>query len=182
MRDRMERFVLLPFTAGCISESSIAVGLHQQAKRSRIDMNSITPTRIRERDKDECDELSEEDDDESLSGENPKSPSSISSVPRFQKLFKNFKNLSQLFAYKDELEETEEEDAGMEIGLPTDVKHVTHIGLDGCSNSILSKGWNNTLIESPGMIDQAPFPLMPLELAMAARAENPTVRSLLETK
>lgn len=27
--------------------------------------------------------------------------------------------------------EEEEEEMGMEIGLPTDVKHVTHIGIDG---------------------------------------------------
>lgn len=40
----MERFVLLPFTAGCISESSIAVGL-QQAKRSKMDTSS-TPTSV----------------------------------------------------------------------------------------------------------------------------------------
>ncbi|KAK6137825.1 hypothetical protein DH2020_028428 [Rehmannia glutinosa] len=143
-RDRMERFVLLPFTAGCISESSIAVGL-QQDKRSKLDSNS-TPT-----------------------SENLKSPLSLLALPRFQKLFKNFKNFSQSFVYKDELEETE---MGIEIGFPTDVKHVTHIGLDGCASSILSKSWNN----EPEMINP------PLELAMAKRADKPSFRSLLETK
>lgn len=119
----MERFVLLPFAAGCISESSIAVGL-QQAKRSKIDTGS-TPTsetpfhrptfnppssytvyvylsRVltscfdHEGEKDE-DEEQYEEDEESLSGENLKSPPSLLAIPRFQKLFKNFKNFSQSF-------------------------------------------------------------------------------------
>ncbi|KAH6801603.1 hypothetical protein C2S51_033049 [Perilla frutescens var. frutescens] len=169
MRDRMEKFVLLPFTAGCISESSIAVGL-QQAKRSKMDTGS-TPTRTRE------EEEEYEEDEESFSGENLKSPSSLLPLLRFQKLFKNFKNFSQSFAYKDEMEETE---MGMEIGLPTDVKHVTHIGLDGCASSILSKGWNN--LTEPDITNLPSFPSTPLQLAMATHADNPTVRSLLETK
>lgn len=45
----------------------------------------------------------------------------------------------------DEGEEEEEEDMGMEIGFPTDVKHVTHIGIDGSTTSILSKGWDHDL-------------------------------------
>lgn len=76
--------------------------------------------------------------------------------------------------YKDELEDPE---MGMEIGLPTDVKHVTHIGLDGCASSILSKGWNN--LTKTDMTNLPSFPSTPLQLAMA---DNPTVRSLLETK
>ncbi|KAG8390746.1 hypothetical protein BUALT_Bualt01G0115600 [Buddleja alternifolia] len=128
MRDRIERFVFLPFNVGCISESSIAVGM-QQAKRSNLDANS-TPT-----------------------SENLKNPLSLLALPKFQKLFKNFKNFSQLFVYKDEFEEAE---MGMEIGLPTDVKHVTHIGLDGCASSILSKGWNN--INEAAFVDLPPLP------------------------
>lgn len=80
-------------------------------------------------------------------------------------------------AYKDELEDTE---MGMEIGLPTDVKHVTHIGLDGCASSILSKGWNN--LNKPNTTNLPSFPSTPLQLAMAKHADNPTIRSLLETK
>lgn len=79
--------------------------------------------------------------------------------------------------YKDELEDTE---MGMEIGLPTDVKHVTHIGLDGCASSILSKGWNN--LTNPDTTNLPSFSSTPLQLAMANNAENPTIRSLLETK
>lgn len=37
----------------------------------------------------------------------------------------------------------DEEMMGMEIGVPTDVKHVTHIGIDGASTSILSRSWEH---------------------------------------
>ncbi|KAL6581674.1 CRIB domain-containing protein [Orobanche minor] len=168
MRERMERFVLLPFTGSCMSESSIAVGL-QQVKRSKLDTNS-TPTREKE---EEEEEEHEEDEEESLSGENSKSPLSLSARPRFQKLFKNFKNFSQSFVSKDELEETE---IGIEIGFPTDVKHVTHIGFDGCASSILSKGWDH---EPDQIINLPSFHLTQLELAMAKHTEKPTFRSLL---
>ncbi|KAL6501044.1 CRIB domain-containing protein [Orobanche hederae] len=161
MRERMERFVLLPFTGSCMSESSIAVGL-QQVKRSKLDTNS-TPTREKEEE-----EEHEEDEEEGLSGENLKSPLSLSARPRFQKLFKNFKNFSQSFVYKDELEETE---IGIEIGFPTDVKHVTHIGFDGCA-----KGWDH---EQDQIINLPSFPLTQLELAMAKHTEKPTFQSLL---
>ncbi|CAA0821263.1 CRIB domain-containing protein RIC4 [Striga hermonthica] len=165
MRDRMEKFVLLPFSAGCISESSIAVA-QQQAKRSNPD-TKLTPTREKE----------EEEDEESLSGDNLKSPLSHLALQRFQKLFKNFKNFSQSFAYKDEFKET---DMGIEIGFPTDVKHVTHIGLDGCASTILSRGWTN---EPEQTINLPSFPLTPLELAMSKHTTNkPTFQSLLETK
>ncbi|KAL0403368.1 UNVERIFIED_CONTAM: CRIB domain-containing protein RIC4 [Sesamum radiatum] len=157
----MERFVLLPFTVGCISESSIAVGLQQQPKLSKLVDANTTPTRTRGGEKED------EDEETSSTGENLKSPSNISALPKFQKLFKNFKNFSNLFVDKDELEEQE---MVMEIGFPTDVKHVTHIGLDGCASSILSKGWNN--------LDE-PFPSPPLELSMG---DQLTMRTLLQTK
>ncbi|KAL7148471.1 hypothetical protein ABFS83_06G180400 [Erythranthe nasuta] len=174
MKDRMERFVLLPFTAGCIDESSIAVGL-QQAKRTKLNTNS-TPTRTREGEVEE-EEKYEADEEESLSGENLKSISSLLPLPSFQKLFKNLKNLSHSFAYKDELEETE---TRMEIGFPTNVKHVTHIGLDGCASSILSKGWNN--FDEPETKNLPSIPFTPVELALATNADKPTFRGLLQTK
>ncbi|CAN4126698.1 unnamed protein product [Withania somnifera] len=110
----MERFVLLPFSVGCISESSVAIG-HQNHhnKSSSPHQLNITPTRRLEEEK--------EDDEKTLEDENLKSPLAL---PKFQRLFKN---LSHLFVDKDQMEE----EMGMEIGLPTNVKHVTHIGIDG---------------------------------------------------
>lgn len=49
--------------------------------------------------------------------------------------------MSGVVVYKDD--EMEEDDLSMDIGLPTDVKHVTHIGIDGSATSILSKGWDS---------------------------------------
>jgi hypothetical protein len=56
-----------------------------------------------------------------------------------RKLFKSFKSLSHIFEiYKDDDDgdDEDEDDMGtsIEIGLPTDVQHVAHIGLDGSTN------------------------------------------------
>ncbi|XP_009626539.1 CRIB domain-containing protein RIC4 [Nicotiana tabacum] len=139
MRDRMEKFVLLPFSVGCISESSVAIGQQYHHKRSSPHESNLTPTRSQEG-KDEEEEQEEGEDDDRISS--LKSPNlSLMSLPKFQRLFKNFKNLSHLFVDKDEMED--EEMMGMEIGVPTDVKHVTHIGIDGASTSILSRSWEH---------------------------------------
>ncbi|TVU25490.1 hypothetical protein EJB05_28005 [Eragrostis curvula] len=51
-----------------------------------------------------------------------------------RKLIKSFKSLSHIFEiYKDD-DEDEDMDTGIEIGFPTDVQHVAHIGLDGSTN------------------------------------------------
>ncbi|KAK3229482.1 hypothetical protein Dsin_001363 [Dipteronia sinensis] len=173
MRDKMERFVLLPFSVGCVSESSIAVAL-QQPRRSSSKPSppkNTSPTRNRE------------DDEESLSSsthdESMKNSFRFLAIPKpdisngFNRLFKGFKTISQLFVYKDEMEEMEKE---MEIGFPTDVKHVTHIGLDGSSSTTNNnnnpiKGWENLI--SPQLLTTT-LPSVSLdqfELAMAAQAQ-----------
>ncbi|KAL5221879.1 hypothetical protein ABZP36_026592 [Zizania latifolia] len=62
------------------------------------------------------------------------------------RLLRGFKNLSQIFAvYEDEEEERE-----MVIGLPTDVKHVAHIGWDGSTNTTNSvRSWNRAAPLAP---------------------------------
>ncbi|KAL5226679.1 hypothetical protein ABZP36_014944 [Zizania latifolia] len=64
------------------------------------------------------------------------------------RLLRGFKNLSQIFAvYEDEEEEEERE---MVIGLPTDVKHVAHIGWDGSTNTTNSvRSWNRAAPPTP---------------------------------
>ncbi|OAY80409.1 CRIB domain-containing protein RIC4 [Ananas comosus] len=84
-------------------------------------------------------------------GGKPRSSFGLLSFPKpsisagFQKLMKSIKSLSQLFVVYEEEEEEEERD--MEIGLPTDVQHVAHIGWDGfntsMSNSSSMKSWNS---------------------------------------
>ncbi|XP_059309557.1 CRIB domain-containing protein RIC4-like [Lycium ferocissimum] len=176
MRYRMERFVLLPFSVGCISESSVAIGHQQQNHKSSCPEPILTPTRSQKEGKEE-----EEDDEKSLEGE-MKSPLGLMALPKFQRLFKNFKNFSQLFVDKDEMEEEEEDEMGMEIGLPTDVKHVTHIGMDGgAATSILNStrtNWDYHLnLKSPNhdLLTKFPsnFPLSPFA-NMASHSPNNT--------
>ncbi|KAE9611664.1 hypothetical protein Lal_00011697 [Lupinus albus] len=45
---------------------------------------------------------------------------------KIKRIYKSFKYITQMFDVKDQ---------EMEIGYPTDVKHVTHIGLDGSTGS-----------------------------------------------
>ncbi|KAF8645088.1 hypothetical protein HU200_050920 [Digitaria exilis] len=52
-----------------------------------------------------------------------------------RKLIKSFKSLSHIFEiYKDDDEDEDDMDGGIEIGFPTDVQHVAHIGLDGSTS------------------------------------------------
>ncbi|XVE62195.1 hypothetical protein DITRI_Ditri06bG0099200 [Diplodiscus trichospermus] len=152
MGDKMERFVILPFSVGCISESSVAVAVQQPRRSKPADTNSTASTATRTR----------EEDEESLTSENMKNSLKFLPLQKheistgFHRLFKSFKTFSQLFAYKEEMEECEKE---MEIGFPTDVKHVTHIGMDGCASTSPSMGssWDNLL--SPH--DLFTFPAVP---------------------
>jgi hypothetical protein len=97
------------------------------------------------------------------------------------RLLRGFKNLSQIFAAYDT---DEEEERAMVIGLPTDVKHVAHIGWDGGTSTTASlRSWNRAApppdpaaaawtSSSSAPAQQAPPPLPPLsmrqfELAMA---------------
>ncbi|MED6114655.1 CRIB domain-containing protein [Stylosanthes scabra] len=136
MRQRMERLVILPFSAGCISEASVAVGLPQPTRRSKpLPNTSIDPTIKGLSNK------GSEDSSDASTGENLKNPMRLlENVHKpnistgFNRLVKGFKNISQLFVEKDDEEDDEdfeELDMEMEIGCPTDVQHVTHIGLDG---------------------------------------------------
>ena len=83
----------------------------------------------------------------------------------FQKLIKSFKNLSQLFViFKEDAEEIE-----MEIGFPTDVKHVAHIGWDGFNNVSSMKSWD----KAPDFLSIPSLSLRQFELAMEAQTGAP---------
>ncbi|XP_050208408.1 CRIB domain-containing protein RIC4 [Mercurialis annua] len=139
MRDRMERLVLFPFSIGCVSESSVALGGHvhnsRKAIKSNNNNNPSSPTRAKE------------DDEESFSSsESVKSAMKFFALSKpnisngFHRIVKSLKTFSQLFVYEEENEEVE-----MEIGVPTDVKHVTHIGWDGAANTNPIQGWDNLI-------------------------------------
>ncbi|GJN25134.1 hypothetical protein PR202_gb12924 [Eleusine coracana subsp. coracana] len=63
-----------------------------------------------------------------------------------RKLIKSFKSLSHIFEiYKeDDEDEDEDMDTSIEIGFPTDVQHVAHIGLDGSTNVSSLRGLEGT--------------------------------------
>jgi len=89
-----------------------------------------------------------------------------------RKLIKSFKSLSHIFEiYKEDDDENEDDiDAGIEIGFPTDVQHVAHIGLDGSTNLSSLRGLE-------GARDLLPLSnlttLEQFELAMASLAAAP---------
>jgi hypothetical protein len=106
------------------------------------------------------------------------------------RLLRGFKNLSQIFAVYDE-DDDEEEEREMVIGLPTDVKHVAHIGWDGSTSTTTSlRSWNRATPPAPASSssaaaappqpqEQYPLPLPALsmrqfELAMVAQAATTT--------
>ena len=90
-----------------------------------------------------------------------------------RKLIKSFKSLSHIFEiYKEEDDEKDDDmDAGIEIGFPTDVQHVAHIGLDGSTNLSSLRGLE-------GARDLLPLSnlttLEQFELAMASLAAAPS--------
>ncbi|CAI9117398.1 OLC1v1018790C1 [Oldenlandia corymbosa var. corymbosa] len=90
------------------------------------------------------------------------------------RMIKGFKSFPQLFVYKDEDEEESDEDqeGEMEIGLPTDVKHVAHIGWDGaCTTINPMKGWEN--LEAADILSlSSSISLRDFEIAMNAQNSN----------
>ncbi|OAY32279.1 CRIB domain-containing protein RIC4 [Manihot esculenta] len=154
MRDRMEKLAL-PFSIGCVSESSVAIGVHHPRRTKQPPaLQHMNPSLIRKK----------EDDEESLSStESMKNGLKFHAVSkpnisdRFHRLVKGFKTFSQLFVYEEEEEE-------MEIGGPTDVKHVTHIGWDDGSENLIS----------PGLLSlhQTPASLTQFQLFMASHPHS----------
>ena len=116
-RGRRDRFIVIPFSA-CRSAASVDV-VHSKKPRGAGCSGEGTSA---------------------APGIKPAKGESLSLVAR---LLRGFKNLShQIFAVYDE-EDEEEEEPEMVIGLPTDVKHVAHIGWDGSTSTTSSvRSWN----------------------------------------
>ncbi|KAL5997125.1 CRIB domain-containing protein [Asimina triloba] len=66
----------------------------------------------------------------------------------------------------------EEEIVEMEIGFPTDVKHVSHIGWDGSTTTMNNmKSWD--AFKPPELLSLPSISLNQFQLAMAAQADAP---------
>ncbi|XP_009410622.2 CRIB domain-containing protein RIC4-like [Musa acuminata AAA Group] len=148
MRDRrMDKFVILPFSGGCVSQSSVAVCENQPKRAAQTEAAPATSGKPR-----------------SSSGVLPFRRPCISTG--FQKLVRSIKSLSQhLVFYKEEDEEVE-----MEIGFPTDVQHVAHIGWDGFNGMSSKTSWDKPPAQ---FLTLPPFSLKQFELAMTAQAGAP---------
>ncbi|KAM7263072.1 hypothetical protein ACFE04_000755 [Oxalis oulophora] len=160
----MERLVILPFSIGCVSESSVATVAVQPRRSTNLIKPNVSPTSpIRTT-------RAEEENEESMKNSLRFLPLSKPDISNgIHRLVKGFKSFSQLFVNKDEdMKETESE---MEIGFPTDVKHVTHIGWDDFpstnlkNNDINNMNMGNGLID-PELLSLAPFSLLQFERTM----------------
>ncbi|OIW05470.1 hypothetical protein TanjilG_12061 [Lupinus angustifolius] len=77
-----------------------------------------------------------------------------------KRLIKGIQSLSQLLFYKEEIDMEPE----MKIGYPTNVKHVTHIGLDGSTITHNIKGWDN--LKAHELLCLSPISLKQFQLNM----------------
>ncbi|XP_027119114.1 CRIB domain-containing protein RIC4-like [Coffea arabica] len=174
MRDHKERFVLLPFPMGCGTESSVAVGKCNQPKKQKHSSQKILLPPTTTRSNEEKEILQNKEEKETKSRGKGKKLRAFLALPKsglskgVNKLMKRLENISRLLVYNDEDEEIENE---MEIGLPTDVKHVTHIGWDGSTTINPIKGWEN--LEAPEILSLPSISLKQFELAMEAQAGAP---------
>ncbi|XP_019233606.1 PREDICTED: CRIB domain-containing protein RIC4-like [Nicotiana attenuata] len=157
----IEKFFMLPFSIVCGSESSIAVSTTSQPGKRKTN-----PT--------EKSKSQEGEGEESSSSVKMKSFWGFLAMTRptfsqnIQRLKIHFKGFSQLFVHKEEAEEVEMK---IEIGYPTDVKHVTHIGWDGSTTINPIKGWEN--LKTPQLISFPSISIKQFEHAMAAQAGGP---------
>ncbi|GJV68525.1 CRIB domain-containing protein RIC4-like protein [Tanacetum coccineum] len=78
------------------------------------------------------------------------------------------KSFANVFAYKD-FEDIEME-TELEIGYPTDVKHVTHIGYDGSTTTNPDKILDH--LQPPEALSFPSVSLKQFEIAMATQAER----------
>ncbi|KAF9688322.1 hypothetical protein SADUNF_Sadunf02G0185400 [Salix dunnii] len=168
MRDHKERFVLLPFSLGCASQSSVAVAATDKpCRKPKHETKSSHAARRQEGEESSCQEKTRSNVFSSLALPNPTMSSGM------HKLVRGIKSLSQIFVYREEEDDDDEQmDREMEIGFPTDVKHLTHIGLDGSTATTTNpiKGWES--LKPPEIISFPSISLSHFELAMAAQAHG----------
>ncbi|KAM0052888.1 putative CRIB domain-containing protein RIC2/4 [Helianthus debilis subsp. tardiflorus] len=80
-----------------------------------------------------------------------------------------FKSVTQIFAYKD-FEDIESE-TELEIGLPTDVKHVTHIGTDGTVTTNPDKDWDHLQLPETLSFPSASLEQLGLQMAKVEKRD-----------
>ncbi|XP_071702299.1 CRIB domain-containing protein RIC4-like [Rutidosis leptorrhynchoides] len=176
MKDRMERLVAFPFANGCVSASSVAVSVQQHHRRSKEDFNlsHIVSKSF------DISNVDPKDDGSPTSNESMMKRFTSLSKPnnvslRLQRLTKTIKSLSQSLAFKDDMDDVLMD---LEIGLPTDVKHVAHVGFDG---SVTSQNDNDGNIAPSDFLGFCPMSFADLEerLAMCVPIDLPHMEKML---
>ncbi|XP_076904255.1 CRIB domain-containing protein RIC4-like [Bidens hawaiensis] len=159
MKDRLERLVAFPFSTGCVSAASVAVCV-QHGRRPKEDTDSSQMA---------CRSFGLPKDQKDEEGALTSSDNMMKSSFRFtslskpivsvglQRLTKSIKSLSQSLVFKDEMDEVQME---LEISLPTNVKHVAHVGFDG---SVTSETNRNGDIKASDFLGFCPISFAELE-------------------
>ncbi|GLJ13060.1 hypothetical protein SUGI_0204360 [Cryptomeria japonica] len=144
MRERIEKFAVMPFTISCATPSSTAIK-DQHIKKPTGGDSVLSRTSSAAKSEVKYINVAKNSNSgtknslqrETSFSSSPPVESSIFTIPfskslisnKLQRFFKGLRALTQLFVYKEE---------EMQIGYPTDVKHVAHIGWDGSSGSCRS--------------------------------------------
>ncbi|KAM7257009.1 hypothetical protein ACFE04_012750 [Oxalis oulophora] len=151
----MEKYFVLPFSIGCSSQASVDVVSPSDQLRKIESETKHSGTRSQE-------------GEEGKMKKTSRLPNISGGI---QKLLRSILNLSHLFVYKKDDEPADQQE--MVIGFPTDVKHVTHIGLDGTTTTNnLIDGCNNDNFKAPEIIPLPSFSLKQFELAMASQSQR----------
>ncbi|XP_020548548.1 CRIB domain-containing protein RIC4-like [Sesamum indicum] len=152
--ERLERFLLLPFSIGCDSRKSVALAAAAHSPdysepREKVGEEKVSKLKMKRN----------------------QGVSKASFSQGLQRLINRFKSFSHFFVYKEEMEQMEKE---MEIGFPTDVKHVTHIGLDGSTTlnpEVSNSNWQN--LKPTEILSFPSISLQEFQLAMSAQSHTP---------
>ncbi|CAN7034313.1 unnamed protein product [Brassica rapa subsp. trilocularis] len=138
MKDRIERFVVLPFSLGCSTQSSVAVAAsHQHKKPNQLTESTYLTFFTHDLVFSFLFFFSDsfsfsfsfvifEESGLFLKEETKIENNGVNISDGIYKLVRSLKSFSHFFIRYEE-----EREAEMEIGLPTDVKHLSHIGVDG---------------------------------------------------
>ncbi|XP_022853085.1 CRIB domain-containing protein RIC4-like isoform X1 [Olea europaea var. sylvestris] len=164
MTDRMEKLALIPFSLSCNSDLSVAVGTTQLPEKKYAEQTTDTSLVVTGQ---------KEGEGKPSREKSMKKSRGFLALPKpllskgIHRLVKHLKSFSQMFVYKEEMEEKEKE---LEIGFPTDVEHVSHIGLDGSTTINPIPEWKNR--KAPEILSFPSISLEQFERAMAAQSHG----------
>ncbi|CAI9268647.1 unnamed protein product [Lactuca saligna] len=166
MKEKKTSFVVLPFYMGCLSQITTCEKNSSQSRTKAMAESNQVATSMGVEGASSSSKLKR-----SWSYVAPRRSNITTVMDKLVKL--TFRSFARVFAYKD-IEDIKTE-TEMEIGFPTDVKHVTHIGYDGSMTTNLDKNWDHFQLQP---LETHAFPSVSLkhliEPTMANQTEVPT--------